>query len=745
MTRRLRLRLLAGVGLAAALAAGQVCAFAFAGGSTSPTDTVTTTAPVTTVVAPTTTAPSVTPDAPPPPKKPKPKPKPTTTNQTHTAPAKTTVTPSAPTTTATTPAASTTRTTTPTRVATTSDTKTPVSSSKSAAKRERAALRSQVDRSKKIKAAQLKRLYTDIPKPTYPLTRAGGGEHPRTPIKHFVYLLQENHTFDNYFGTYGRGSDGTPIGTCMPLNLNHPKGKCIKPFRLGGRAVTDIGHNVIIFRGQYNHGKMNGFANVLRLQGVNPTNVMGYYDGSDIPYYWNLADQYVLFDRFFSSATDGSGSNHFFWVGAYPADPHDVPKDGFTRPTIFDELEKAGVSWKFYVSNYDPKITFRAHVVGDRSSQVVWVPLLNYARYIDDPKLAKHIVPLTQYYKDLHDGTLPAVSYIAPSGASEHPRAASNAGMRFVRTLINNLVASPYWDSFGVPALVRRLGRLVRPRSPAADRRVRLRLPRPRAPRQPVRTARLRRPHDTRFHLGLKFIEENWGLAPLTRRDATATSITERVRLQPGSATRTHHPGDAEGGSHRSSPSVRSSTRRTASGPHSCCCSSSSPLFRTRRMRSQRVGGADVRGRRLMNRRALFAAIAPVRRARRHAVRVGPCRRDLPHLAARSSACSPCLQSRGEVHLRRNDADDRRRRLDPVHLDARGVRRGQKSPFGLTQAVKLQPLCSRTAGRTASSAGTRPTSRASARSAQPSMSTSRRRSDSSTRSRAPSPRRTSTA
>ena len=68
MTRRLRLRLLAGVGLAAALSAGQVCAFAFAGGSTSPTDTVTTTAPVTTVVAPTTTAPSVTPDAPPPPK-----------------------------------------------------------------------------------------------------------------------------------------------------------------------------------------------------------------------------------------------------------------------------------------------------------------------------------------------------------------------------------------------------------------------------------------------------------------------------------------------------------------------------------------------------------------------------------------------------------------------------------------------------------------------------------------------------
>jgi phospholipase C len=590
VTRRLRIRLLAGVGLAAALSAGQVCAFAFAGGSTSPTDTVTTTAPVTTVVAPTTTAPSVTPDAPPPPKKPKPKPKPTTTNQTHTAPAKTTVTPSAPTTTATTPA-SISRTTTPTHVATTSETKTPVSSSESAAKRERAALRAQVDRSKKIKAAQLKRLYTDIPKPTYPLTRAGGGEHPRTPIKHFVYLLQENHTFDNYFGTYGRGSDGTPIGTCMPLNLNHPKGKCIKPFRLGGRAVTDIGHNVIIFRGQYNHGKMNGFANVLRLQGVNPTNVMGYYDGSDIPYYWNLADQYVLFDRFFSSATDGSGSNHFFWVGAYPADPHDVPKDGFTRPTIFDELEKAGVSWKFYVSNYDPKITFRAHVVGDRSSQVVWVPLLNYARYIDDPKLAKHIVPLTQYYKDLHDGTLPAVSYIAPSGASEHPPGSVQSGMRFVRTVINNLVASPYWDSSAFLLSYDDWGGWydhVRP--PQIDGfgygfRVPALLVSPYARRGYVDHTTLD------FTSGLKFIEENWGLAPLTRRDATATSIA-------GAFDFNQAPRPAR---------IIPATRKVAApvvAKRSIIYPAYSigaalvlllilvAVFRTRRMRSQRVGGA---------------------------------------------------------------------------------------------------------------------------------------------------------
>ena len=100
------------------------------------------------------------------------------------------------------------------------------------------------------------------------------------------------------------------------------------------------------------------------------------------------------------------------------------PPGGYQNlTTIFDRLEAAGVSWKFYVQNYDPRLTFRTlrKFPGNRASQVVWVPLLSIPRYLDDPKLRSHIVDLDQYYTDLHDGTLPAVSYIAPSGPSEHP------------------------------------------------------------------------------------------------------------------------------------------------------------------------------------------------------------------------------------------------------------------------------------------------------------------------------------
>ena len=107
------------------------------------------------------------------------------------------------------------------------------------------------------------------------------------------------------------------------------------------------------------------------------------------------------------------------------------------KPTIFDRLQEAGISWKFYVQNYDPTITYRnLGTSGNRASQVIWVPLLNFDRFLDNPDLASHIVNLDQYYIDLNNDDLPAVSYIIPSGASEHPPGSLETGQRFVKTLI---------------------------------------------------------------------------------------------------------------------------------------------------------------------------------------------------------------------------------------------------------------------------------------------------------------------
>jgi phospholipase C len=130
---------------------------------------------------------------------------------------------------------------------------------------------------------------------------------------------------------------------------------------------------------------------------------------------------------FFATARYGNRTNRSFWVSAAPEPPGGETRPGGygDGPTIFDRLEAAGVSWKFYVEDYNPAETFRAASPMDPASQTVRVPLLNYPRFVDRPELREHIVDLSQYYRDLVQGTLPAVAYISSSGSSEVPPARS--------------------------------------------------------------------------------------------------------------------------------------------------------------------------------------------------------------------------------------------------------------------------------------------------------------------------------
>jgi phospholipase C len=349
----------------------------------------------------------------------------------------------------------------------------------------------------------------------------------KTPIKHFVVLMQENHSFDNYFGTYP-GANGIPKGACQAIDRLNPSKGCIKPFHLGDRVVEDLNHSHRVAVRQYDHGKMDGFIDGVRREGgkVQP-NVMGHYDDRDIPYYWNIADNYVLFDRFFTSSAGGSVGNHMFWVTGTVGNPDGdfVPPNGFDQPTIFDRLEKKHVSWKFYVQNYDPGINLFNQAIGDRGSQVIWVPILNYRRYLLDPKLKSHIVDMSQFYKDLARGTLPSVAYMAPSGSSEHPPGSIQAGERFIRTIVNSIMRTQYWtqsafmwtyDDWG--------GWYDHVKPPQVDKygfgfRAPALLVSAFARRGMVNHTQLD------FTSMLKFIEQNWGLKPLAERDAKSGTL----------------------------------------------------------------------------------------------------------------------------------------------------------------------------------------------------------------------------
>jgi phospholipase C len=274
---------------------------------------------------------------------------------------------------------------------------------------------------------------------------------------------------------------------------------------------------------------MDGFVSALNTRNQDGKQAMGYYDDRDIPYYWNLADNYVLFDQFFSSAKDGSFSNHMYWVAGIPSvAPKGVNLSDVLAnlPTIFDRLQAAGISWKFYVQNYDSTITYRdVGTSGNRASQVIWVPLLNFDRFIDDPTLSSHIVDLSQYYIDLDNGTLPAVSYLVPSGASEHPPSSLMSGQRFVKNVIQELMRSTAWDSSAFMLAYDDWGGWYDHVTPIQVDKYGY------GPRVPVL---LISPYAKTGYIDhtvldftsmLKFIEQNWNIAPLAQRDTNANNF----------------------------------------------------------------------------------------------------------------------------------------------------------------------------------------------------------------------------
>jgi phospholipase C len=362
-----------------------------------------------------------------------------------------------------------------------------------------------------------------------PPAAAADNAHPTaTPIHHFVVLLQENHTFDSYFGTYP-GADGLPAHVCVPADPAAGPRPCVRPFHIGNRSIIDLDHSQSSALMDLGHGRMNGFVRAQDIRTGDGSQAMGYYTASDIPFYWNVADRYVLFDHFFSANLGGSFLNHVYWVAAGAGNAsQSVPLGGLRLTTIFDRLQHAGVSWKFYVQNYDPAINYRTlpHLPdANRASQAVWCPLLDIPRFLDDPALRSHIVGLSQYYSDVRRGTLPAVAYIAPSGASEHPPGSLTTGQRFVHGLVDALMMSRSWDSSAFLEAYDDWGGwydhvLPPTRHGHTDGfRVPAVLISPYARQHYIDHTGLD------FMSMLKFVELNWRLRPLTRLDASAGSI----------------------------------------------------------------------------------------------------------------------------------------------------------------------------------------------------------------------------
>ena len=176
---------------------------------------------------------------------------------------------------------------------------------------------------------------------------------------------------------------------------------------------------------------------------VDGVRAMGYYDGTDLPYYYFLASNFATSDRWFAPVMSRTQPNRMYMLAATSAGHVYPPTQGvLNNKTIFDLLQSAGVSWKVYVTDLqhaNPPINDSA---------------LNY--FATASKYPQNMVPISQYFTDLQNNALPSVAFIDPgfdSGLDEHPGLDDNQpgnsvqlGAQYVSTIINALMTSSSWQ-----------------------------------------------------------------------------------------------------------------------------------------------------------------------------------------------------------------------------------------------------------------------------------------------------------
>ena len=306
-------------------------------------------------------------------------------------------------------------------------------------------------------------------------------------IQHIVIIMQENRSFDHYFGTFP-GADGIPMsnGTPTVCVTDPSSGVCVKPFHDAADKNNGGPHSQANATADIGGGQMNGFIgeaeraqkgcadpNNPACAGAGLVDVMGYHDGRELPNYWAYARNFVLQDRMFEANASWSLPQHLFMVSEWSAQcaTPDVaascvnalqnPLKGAGVPGAYAwtdltyMLHKAGVSWKYYVAegsepDCDDDAAQCPPVVQRTTTPSIWNPLPLFTTVRQDGELG-NIQTVDALEADAKAGTLPAVSWVVPSGeVSEHPTAAVSTGQNYVTAVVNAIMQSPNWSSTAI-------------------------------------------------------------------------------------------------------------------------------------------------------------------------------------------------------------------------------------------------------------------------------------------------------
>jgi phospholipase C len=328
--------------------------------------------------------------------------------------------------------------------------------------------------------------------------------HAATPagihrIRHVIVIMQENRSFDSYFGTFP-GADGIPMENgrptvCIPDPRTH---RCLRPYHDPSDRNSGGPHGPDAALADINGGRMNGYVRealagekkicandryLALCTNGRAVDVLGYHDAREIPNYWRYAHAFVLQDHLFEPNYGWSLPAHLFMVSAWSATCAGPTKPLTCKPDLTKPEQPAGtrqmakrgsdtaayawtdltyllhehrVSWAYYVApgtepdceNADA-IRCPYHLQGPRTPQI-WNPLPRFTTVRQDRQLG-NVQSVAHFFRAARTGTLPAVSWVVPNGReSEHPPASIRRGQAWVTRLVDAVMKSPDWRSSAI-------------------------------------------------------------------------------------------------------------------------------------------------------------------------------------------------------------------------------------------------------------------------------------------------------
>jgi phospholipase C len=328
------------------------------------------------------------------------------------------------------------------------------------------------------------------PPPTVPVEA-----HGLRTLEHLIFIVQENRSFDHYFGTYP-GADGIPtnpdgsFSVCVPDTFQDDA--CVPPYET--RSIDQDGgpHTHAASVVDVHGGAMDGFIRALPNHGstcwidrsrpgcdvqLGPDgqpDVMSTQTRRMIPNYWAYADHFTLQDRMFAPTDSWTLPSHLFLVSGWSAactdasDPMSCRGDNdllgqrlrwsYGEPPVYAWtpitwlLDRQGVSWRYFIGN--PTCSMCADKpLGPFSTVAIRNPLPGFTTSLDHDRYDANVRPVDEYLASAADGSLPSVTWIMPwANVSDHPGGPSTtrASMAYVTRVINAAMEGPDWNSTAI-------------------------------------------------------------------------------------------------------------------------------------------------------------------------------------------------------------------------------------------------------------------------------------------------------